>query len=393
MLEVTGTLNGRVLEEAIISADELIEAFNLDFPYDSPAVTFKINKDNHNVVTTNRADNRPRSANKWNLTPFISGFYNGANVQIRYYQSKIPQGLGKKARYTPNRVEFAGKSRSVNLATKKEEAVFMMLFPLCGQSPLRDPRRHGIVYNVADPGKAAQVEFSKESANYELQGKIFALTDEMASMIALGYKAGGRSIPQDTAINPVSARVALLNLAKADPKSVYEALASQPTLIAGTVVHAAANHLIELKNTHTGKRAWHYSTALGGDMITEVPAKGNPKDHLAKYLLNRQAWINFQQVTAIAKPGSLETQIEEQRKSSDSEEETLAREAIESRIVALHPTEDKIYILEPGGHFQDRALLVIKGSRDNWREELISRTNKIITGRLKARMESAVNAI
>lgn len=395
MLEVTGTLNGKVYKEEILTADQLAKEFGLDFFNDKERITFKLNEDNPNVVKKNRADGKMRYPNSYQLTTFINGYFNGANLQIRYYRSKVNRGPNLMPRYSPTRLRMNGKAKPLNLKKDKEEALFWLLFPTCKNSPLHDPRSHTAAYVMQDIAASAQAKFHRESLELKLRTSIMKLPDDLAVQIALGIKIGRLSIPMEEAENPISAKVALIEMSKKNPEGVRDAMASKSTMVDGAIIIAKRKGLIKIAPGANSKNAWYYADSLGGEEILRLPAKGNPNKELGKYLANREAWINFQEITGI-KPDSgvmSETPSESAEVTEEMDEDAqVIQEGILNRCIVLHPTEDKVYIMEPSGHLQDRALLVIK-DRKTWKEELLSRANKMIAGRVRKRLEEGAAAV
>lgn len=394
MLEVTGTLKGKVYHEEILTADQLAELFGLTETLQRrEGITFKLNVDNPNVVKRNRADGKMRFPNSYQLTTFINGFFEGANLQIRYYRSKVNNGPNLRPRYSPTRLRMNGKAKAINFRRDKEEALFWLLFPHCKDSPLHDPKRHLAAYVMEDIEKTAALRLNRESLDLKLRTAIMELEDDMAVQIALGIKVGRRSIPPQEAEHPVSAKVALIELSKLDPNAMRDALASKSTMIDGAVVLAKKRGLILIAPGDNQKNAWYYADSLGGERIIGLPANGNPNKELAKYLSTREAWINFQEITGL-KEGVKETeaQVIATENVPVDEDAAVIQQGLDERCVVLHPTEDKVYIMEPTGHLQDRALLVIK-DRKTWKEELLSRANKMIAGRVKKRLEEGALAV
>ncbi len=404
MLEVTGTLKGKVYKEDILTADQLAEAFGVADIFEERApttglfetrtLTFKLNTENPNVVKRNRADGKLRYPTAYQLTTFINGFFEGANLQIRYYRSKVNGGPNLRPRYSPARLRMNGKAKPINLARDKEEALFWLLFPHCKDSPLHDPKRHIAAYVLEDKEKMAQAKFQRESLELQLRSSIMQLPDDLAIQIALGIQVGRRTIPQDEAQSAVSAKVALIELAKMNPQAVRDAMSSKGTMIDGAIVLAKRRGLIHIAPGDNQKNAWYYSDSLGGERIIGLPAKGNPNKELAKYLSSREAWINFQEITGITETEAKisEAPPVEEAAEEVSEEAAIIQEGLANRCIVLHPTEDKIYIMEPSGHFQDRALLVVK-DRKTWKEELLNRANRAIAGRVKKRLEEGALAV
>ena len=391
MLEVTGTLKGKVYKEEILTADQLAEAFNLNF-FEKDKATFKLNTENTNIVKRNRADGKLRYPNSYQLTTFINGFFEGANLQIRYYRSKVNNGPNLAPRYTPTRLRMNGKAKPLNFSKDKEEALFWLLFPHCKDSPLHDPRRHIAAYVVEDLEKTAQVKFQKETLDLQLRSSIMRLSDDLAVQIALGIKVGRRSIPAEEAGHPVSAKVALIELAKIDPSAVQAAMSSKSTMVDGAIVLAKKRGLIRVAPGENQKNAWYYADSLGGERIIGLPAKGNANKELANYLSSREAWMNFQEMTGLSVNESGDEVAQVDNVPELNEDAQVIQEGIEGRCVVLHPTEDKVYIMETTGHLQDRALLVIK-DRKTWKEELLTRANKMIAGRVKKRLEEGALAV
>lgn len=387
MLEVTGTLKGKIYKEEIVTAEYLMEAFGLDFLKGKEKVTFKLNEDNPNVVKKNKADGKLRFPASFGFTTFINGFYEGANLQIRYYTSKVNNGPNLKPKYTPNRLRMNGKAKPLNTTQDKEEALFWLLFPHCKDSPLHDPRRHPAVYLLDDVEKTAKVKMEKEALELKLRTSILGLPDDLAVQIALGIKLGRYSIPPEEAENPVSAKVALIELAKRDPGGLQDAMSSKPVMIDGAIVLAKKRGLIHIAPGANQKKAWYYADSLGGERIIPLPSKGNPNKELAKYLSTREAWMNFQEITGIGKKEGEAPEVAEELPAFEMNEDAkVIQEGIDNRCVVLHPKENKVYIMEPSGHLQDRALLIIK-DRKTWKEELLSRANSMIAGRVRKRLE------
>ena len=163
-------------------------------------------------------------------------------------------------------------------------------------------------------------------------------------------------------------------------------------MVDGAIVLAKKRGLIRVAPGENQKNAWYYADSLGGERIIGLPAKGNANKELAKYLSSREAWMNFQEMTGLSVNESGDEIAQVDNVPELNEDAQVIQEGIEGRCVVLHPTEDKVYIMETTGHLQDRALLVIK-DRKTWKEELLTRANKMIAGRVKKRLEEGALAV
>jgi len=390
MLEVTGILNGQSVKNKIISATELMEALKVRLPANQDIIRFNLNTKSNTVITLNKADGKERYANSFLLTTYINGFYEGQNIQIRYYTSKIDRGGDRPPRYTPEKLTFQGKSQSLSVQTDLEKIVFMYLFPLCSDSPIRDPKYHEVVYSLYDVAKHTDEKWQREELFQEVRSLILNLPDVSAVNIARGIKIGKKKIPVDMQAGARSAKIAMLEMAKDHPGEMHRALTSMDVQVIGAVTEAIEKGFVK-QDRKGNVLNWHYGDLLGGEKITSLKVGENPKQALIDHLMNREAWINFQQVihSAVGVDSSSQKEEVTEVKAVDPDLADILQ-AIEERMVTIHPSEDKIYIMEASGHLQDRALLAVD-NRETWKEELIDRSNKIILGRIRKRLNESVN--
>lgn len=383
MLELTGHIKGKSYNEDLVSADDLIDIFDITLPKKTDVIRYSLVKSS-GTIRMNRADGKETYAGAHLLTTFINGFYNGESVQLRYYNSKIPQGVGNPVKYVPRKIEFTGKSQAFSLSRQKEQAVFTYMFKWCEQSPLREPHSEK-VYTLRDLSKENAKNLIQQELLQEVRMAILAMSDETAIDIGRGFRTGNIYIEDAYLGDGASAKVALLEQADRFLPEVHAAIHSQKVMIRGGIETAIKNGTIIPKEGKSGASMWHYSSMFaGGEQICQVLPGHNPKETLATYMMQGDNWLKHQQKMAsddtfVASQKALENEV-----NLDSPASIVAL-ALTKEVIALHPTNDKVYIVLESGHLEDKALLNIK-NRDEWKDELATRATAPILGRIKKRL-------
>lgn len=379
MIELTGTVNGKMYENQRMTPDELIDIFNLPIN-GADRIVFRLDEENGNVVATNLADGQKRFPVRQGLITAFAGMYKGSSIHIRYYESKTNSGKDN-IKYFPNKLYFNGIQTTLNLHTSKEKAVYMMLFPWCKESPLRSPRKEP-VYLVYDRVKNAKAKLKDSKLFSELMDTIMQSGDDYITQIAYGIKVQGARVASDDAKHPATARMALLEMARKYPDDTYTAFHALTTRIVGAVTDAKERKLIKSITTPS-KVTWEYSDELGGDVLVELKNDGDPTRKLIEYLSDSGNWNKFTS-RAFAESAVVESEVTGD--PADMDNADLIEAGIKARILVVHPQEDKVYLMDENSQFDGRALMILKGARENWKRELSEGMTNIQRNRLIKRL-------
>ena len=207
MLKFTGPLNGEIVENKIISANELQKAFDL-----------KVNENTYFRMTgikqTEFGERRPEGVR---FQPVISGFLNGEHYVIRYYKIERPR-QGQETKYTPERLILDEKEKGYSVKEDKELVVFMMLSPACEQSPFRTAKSVTL-YSIVDIEALTKVSLEKEIATVDLTNQILTETNGVKLMsIAKGIEIMNEKIQSHLTMSADAAKVQLALLQKKYPE-------------------------------------------------------------------------------------------------------------------------------------------------------------------------------
>lgn len=380
MLEITGFFNNELVQEKMITADQAIQEYNLPINGQSKLV-FRLNEDNPHVVAVNKADGKPRWPTKFGLDTTFSGMYNGSPVTIRYYETKDVRDKNKP-RYFPREITIEGIQQSFRLPDQKEMAVYVMLYGLCANSPLRN-KNITPAYKLYDRVKNANASIEANMQFAALMETIMKTPDDMVCYIAHAARVKGRKVSSDDAREPATARLGLLELARYAPGELQKAFYSRDVQILGAVMHARAKGKISMKS-RAGKHIWSYSDDHNREVFAELAESVRPAEELAKFLHGPKEWGEF--ITKVGGGGPAPGVEDATELESVSLEEmdpvNLVRLAVDAQVIALARDESKVYTMNSKGQFDDRALMVVKGELDDWKSELAQNMSQIVRNRI-----------
>lgn len=374
MIEITGTINGELYEDRRMTADQIIDLFGLPVN-GQDRIIFRLNEKNKNVVAKNLADGKPRFPVKQGLITTFNGMYNGSSIQVRYYERKVERSKGE-VRYFPDKVYFDGLQTSFNLDRDREKAVFMMLFPWCKESPFRPPRK-AFVYQVHDRVKNAKAKLTDNVKFAEVMENIMKSSDDLIRQVAYGIKVKGKRVNHEDAKFPATARMALLDMARENPADTYNAFHSTAVRMAGAVIDAKEQKKIKSR-VSGGKVYWEFSDDLGGDVFVEFKNHGDAVAQLIKHLSDVNNWNAF--TSRVYDGADIETEVPAE--PADMENSELIDTAIRAKVLTIHPKEDKVYLMDENSQFESRALMILDGGREGWKEELAQNMSAVQRNRI-----------
>ena len=211
MLAITGNLNGKPVEDQIISASDVIKLFNLPISKDAEKIVFELDKKSKGVIAINPVDGSERFAYRSMLKPIATGTYKNESYTVQYYNTRRQNNKGGYT-YSPNRVDFMGKRHSINTDQDLEKAVFFLLHPWCKDSPLRN--RNSISrYKLFSAEKESMLKIQEEERHAKLRDMVLQMDDARGIRIAkaISHKHGG-TIPQSGTETAATAKASLLVL-------------------------------------------------------------------------------------------------------------------------------------------------------------------------------------
>lgn len=257
MFEITGELNGELVDNKRISPKQLIEKFNLPIPYEGENASVRFELIGKAVKEKN---GQKRHAVSRQMNPLIQATYNGETYFIRYYKSKV-QNPGKDGgfRYFPNRVKMNGRVETYNIPDNLEEAVLICLNPSCEDSPFHNHRKPAD-YKVVNLQERAQAQFEKARANEEARQFLLKTNDEEKIMyIAKGLVFPGGRVISDTLLgSPIEARMALLEETKSHPTLVMKAITDPVVLVRGMMRRAVEQGFVMPQKAGAGRTQWRW---------------------------------------------------------------------------------------------------------------------------------------
>lgn len=380
--ELTGNFKGQMVQNHLVSAQDLIEMFNIPLRSDDKVLVFTLHK---SAIGLNVADNQPKNAVLRGISCVISGVHNGEGFMIRYYKTRNIKPNQTTAQvlynYTPKRVFWKGKTTLIDPASDFDLAVFLYLYPKNEQSPIRNPRSPvEIRYdNIAERVKAKR-------ENQSLLASLFSRIPGENGLKILRI-AKGLSIQTPNGLVSISssdlfgntmdeqieaARVAVFELAQKYPTDVAAALDSDEVLIRGMLYQAIDDSKIVYQPIAGGYGGWFWYDT--NEEIVKVAPGQDSRKVLVSYVMNPS---NYEEMSSRLSGSPV---------AIDKEDKTIVEDAFASGILVL--AEDNKVYLKVEGETQKRALYV-PDNPDEWIQELSKNLNNISKNRIKSAMSHA----
>lgn len=257
MLKFTGPLDGQIVENKIISANDLAKMFNLKV---KESTYFRMT----GIVQTPFGERRPE---KVSFMPVVSGYLNGENYVIRYYKRETPR-VNQETKYSPERLFMDQKEQGYSASEDKELVVFMMLSTQCEQSPFKTAKSKPL-YRIVDVDAITTQKLEDVTKSNDLTNQILAEKDEVKLIsIAKGIEVMGEKIQSHLTTNIDGAKVQLILLQKKYPEQFESAYTDFLTQARGY-----ARYLIDLKKVNQADGMWKTASGKkiveGGDLEFE----------------------------------------------------------------------------------------------------------------------------
>jgi hypothetical protein len=383
MLEVSGEWEGEIVDEKLVSAQDLVKHFNLPFKK-GDKVNFRLHS---SVKTKDLASGKLRFADRRQFAPIISGVYKGSMFTIRYYERKRKR-TGKKNNgvvYTPLRLAFLGEEMIFDTDREFEKTVFMFLYSSCADSPLRAKRaqKHWEFFRPDQEAAEKLVGFENHEA---LRLRVMELKDDEAMYIAKAIQMmKGLLSAKVKLTSPAISKLALVDVAMKNPQGLKNALDSLQIEAAATIIRAQEEDQILLRS-EKGGRTWVWHEDQGGTIILKVGSKaGNPVHKLIEHLTSSLEGLSeFKAKLNKETPNLTELPVNESNDDSSIEEmepDELFKLAVSIGAIGYHPDEQKVYLKNENGQFVGNALKANVGP--DWESELAEGLPRAATGKLR----------
>lgn len=395
-ITVEGKLDKFYPEETVVDGIELLEKLGLKdaFERQGEFVEFYLNP--------NRIK---RSRNGQELYPpqialpieFTATTKSGEQVTISYYMNKrtvVKDGEKFKEKY-PKKIYFKGKQVRKDRKQKMEEAIFLLLFPTCKESPFYK--------------RGGEVKYHFKDRQKEASGKLKVLTDQFSfmqsivnesSVDTLRRKARGIGIGRASKMNINEVKAAVMDLynnarsrdIKAGGNNYTNEFISkwnQPnSIIAGTVRECIEKGVIEkLTRGRNTVYVWGQNQERRG-RILEVGQGENPEHALIAEIVNKAdtylpilknalhekavnsgASMLARELEAMDKDQYVEEEPDRPDSVAEMDEEQLVKWLIHFDAADIDRKSKKVYFVDPQtGEFQDEIMEV--GNIKTWQQEL-----------------------
>lgn len=262
MFAYTGPWKKEMVEEKLVSAEEMIKEFNLPIDLKKPTTSFELNMDNQTVAAKD-IDGNLKWAKGRNILPKVQGMLNGQSIVAVYYTSKTKRQGDTFFTYTPNRVEFKGKTITLDTQMDLELIVLHAISTMSSISPFRN-KRMPAVFNLLDREARAVIGLKAEQEMLALKSKILnEFKDEQVVAIAKGYRRRDKSkLTVPSHVTAMECRVILNEELKRDFSWLKSNLESTSNMLSGIVRDGDDKGRLKYRDIGGGKRMWMYSNEI-----------------------------------------------------------------------------------------------------------------------------------
>lgn len=372
MLEITGEINGKIYNSQIVSADELCDMFNIDLPQ-------SLHLEANRVTRKKDRFGQERSLNNINAVSNIVGMYNGSQINIRYYTSKVDRDNSTK--YIPRNVKIGLPDTVYNTTENKELAVFSILYPACEQSPLRNNRRK--LYKVKDKDREADSIISEKLMLRKIEDKVLMENNiSLLRRIAYGLKIERKKVPnpKDLSINQLKAE--LLKLFKLNPKEFSNKFDDVTVKIEGLIQEAKIANVIRLIPQGNIK-IWEYTSSQ--EEIVRI-VNQSPELGLLHHLSQPDVFkVHYPKMERLIQEKGVDKialqQIMDDVSQPVEEKELTLDEMDNAQMVDYAINSNKIWFDESNSRvalmdgMEDLGTLVKVNNKAKWKQELIDKVN------------------
>jgi hypothetical protein len=363
MLVISGTVKGNTYDEQVISAENLLKLFNIDLPA----------KRNGEV----QFNTVKKKFNSFIGKPEFSGIYEGKQIKVRYFESRI--GSKDNPKYLPTHLpEVAPPAFTLNMQRDSDFVAFMILTPHCEDSPIKN-RVAVKRWRLHKP----ELEASKKVNYSEKVRQAFDLIDKTDENVLRRKAKGmyGRADIIDMGIKEVKAL--FTDDIMASPESFLNKFLDEKTSITG-IVHDAFEHGLF---THLTAGAavvikWGHNIQ-GGVEIARIPKGTDVKEYMAEYVLKNtsiihilQEWYNKSDlkktIAAFDGDAKIQSLINEEwtEETINGLKDTQALElAITKEVIAFNYKEKAVnYIVDGSPESKDYKIK----DASNWKDEFLN---------------------
>lgn len=377
MFIFTGSWKDKMVSEKLVSADQLIEFFELPIDKDKVMVHFELNMENISVASKDHLGKLKWSPQR-NIPVRIQGIYKRSNVDIQYYRQKVSRETGKGYSYTPTREFWKGKNVDLVLEHNLELIVLFMINPMCSISPFLGKKK--AVYHLIDKEKRAITNLNKEKEIAALRDKILnGFNDAQVMAIAKGYRnRRNNRLDVFSHSTAVECRFLLSEELKADMDWLRKNISLPMTMLSGLVYDSVDKGYVRLSDIGGGRKKWSY---MDDTTICEVDAHLQGPGSLVDYLVDQRKADEFQTKISIFNKGeSLNKNMEFSLEVDPSAPGPVVQDdftyALHNDLVTLDQNDMKLKSIPTSiGGVQicsTKTIRVIPEGTESWRDFIIN---------------------
>jgi hypothetical protein len=279
MFAITGSWQGKMVQNHPVSVKELMDTFNIHFPEKS-VIKFGLNLNNKRIA--NVKDGVKVYSQRRSYMAVVDGIHENQSFRITYYERNL--GTKDNPKFQPRKIEFLGNPVSFKKDTELERAVILALNNRCQTSPFLESSV-GFDFFIVDDEKDARTKIEKARRLTVLRDKVLKhMNDEQVLTFAKGFRGknrGALTITEDT--SALTCRALLMEQLEQDPEWFEKALNSPTHIISGVVQNAYDKGEIKSQKMTGGVIQWNWAN---GEPIASVEAKRPGAQGLIEYLIS-----------------------------------------------------------------------------------------------------------
>jgi hypothetical protein len=378
---LTGQINGRSVEEELVTAHTLIQLFNIPLDTTKETALFQLDKQTRGVVGKDVEGNKRVGISR-NVLCFVAGVYKGVSYEVRYYERRNRVNTNQSGggyKYFPRKMRFSGSSMRVNLQHDLDKAVMYYLSSLCGDSPLKG-RKGMSHYRLINEEQVAETQYIESKLFEQAYSLIDKESDTKLVRIAKGITIDGRPIPSGELRGVMQCKVALITRAKTNAKDIVDAFSDTYTYTRGLVVDCIEKGYILLKPGKTGS-VWYWNAGSKSNQpICEAHKTQDAKSVLSSFVAEPKNYAAFmatlheieeaakEKVVVFATTPNIDHKFEADEDIHPpidfKDVESVLNACYDREVFTLDRVDNKVKLFNDQGGFG--ATVVVLDSPDDW---------------------------
>lgn len=274
MLQLSGTLKGKIYDNQVVSPEEFAELFGCPKNKTGNDVhTLELCQTHVNVDAFGQVKYTRSITQSAAYTLNIAG----SLIEVRYYTSKV-MTAPSQFKYLPDNIQFTGRSNDYT-QSEYEKFLFLYASPMCANSPssAQDP-----AYQHHDPQaieRAAEAK-SLRFANLIQEIQEAPDSDIIAKSRGITVRGVGTNVAQNA--GPALHRAALIRLLSQYQEDFEKAFREDTVLVRGLAREAMYKGGVQQK-TINGRKAWVWGS--NGTVILYFAESADPFTELVSWCL------------------------------------------------------------------------------------------------------------